>query len=122
MVLPRERRHILDAIPVCRHLGAPVTVRGEGTTTSGQGVGSGVAPAPSRSSTTSRRPPLRPALSTHSRRISLAAGEQVLLPVVRDASPGTRVLAHGFSHRVQIGDHTDREGAHLARLIASAPG
>ncbi|WP_432014350.1 FAD-binding and (Fe-S)-binding domain-containing protein [Streptomyces cucumeris] len=52
--------------------------------------------------------------------VSVAAGEQVLLPAVREAAPDTAVLADGFSCRTQIGQHTDRRGLHLAQLIAAA--
>lgn len=50
--------------------------------------------------------------------VSVAAGEQVLLPAVREAAPGTAVLADGFSCRTQIAQLTDRRGVHLAELIA----
>lgn len=52
--------------------------------------------------------------------VSVAAGEQVLLPAVRSAAPGTYVLADGFSCRTQIAQQTDRTGTHLAQLIAGA--
>jgi len=52
--------------------------------------------------------------------VSVAAGEQVLLPAVREAAPGTHVLADGFSCRTQIAQQTDRTGTHLAQLIARA--
>ncbi|OMI36240.1 FAD-binding and (Fe-S)-binding domain-containing protein [Streptomyces sparsogenes] len=52
--------------------------------------------------------------------VSVAAGEQVLLPAVREASPDTVVLADGFSCRTQIAQGTDRHGTHLAELIARA--
>ncbi|WP_063731542.1 FAD-binding and (Fe-S)-binding domain-containing protein [Streptomyces sp. RTd22] len=52
--------------------------------------------------------------------VSVAAGEQVLLPAVRAAAPGTRILADGFSCRTQIAQRTDRTGTHLAQLIARA--
>lgn len=52
--------------------------------------------------------------------VSVAAGEQVLLPAVRSASSGTYVLADGFSCRTQIAQQTDRTGTHLAQLIARA--
>ncbi|MDF3141896.1 MULTISPECIES: FAD-binding and (Fe-S)-binding domain-containing protein [unclassified Streptomyces] len=52
--------------------------------------------------------------------VSVAAGEQVLLPAVRSAAPGTHVLADGFSCRTQIAQQTDRTGTHLAQLIARA--
>ncbi|MFI5688485.1 FAD-binding and (Fe-S)-binding domain-containing protein [Streptomyces sp. NPDC051636] len=52
--------------------------------------------------------------------VSVAAGEQVLLPAVRAAAPDTVVLADGFSCRTQIRQQTDRTGTHLAELIADA--
>jgi Fe-S oxidoreductase len=52
--------------------------------------------------------------------VSVAAGEQVLLPAVRAAAPDTHVLADGFSCRTQIAQQTDRTGTHLAQLIARA--
>ncbi len=42
VVLPRERRHVINAVAACRRLGVTVTCRGAGTSTSGQAVGSGV--------------------------------------------------------------------------------
>ena len=52
--------------------------------------------------------------------VSVAAGEQALLPAVRAAAPDTVVLADGFSCRTQISQRTDRGGTHLAQLIARA--
>ncbi|WP_421106567.1 FAD-binding and (Fe-S)-binding domain-containing protein [Streptomyces sp. NEAU-S77] len=52
--------------------------------------------------------------------VSVAAGEQVLLPAVRAAAPGTHILADGFSCRTQIAQRTERTGTHLAQLIARA--
>ncbi|MPY62553.1 FAD-binding and (Fe-S)-binding domain-containing protein [Streptomyces spongiae] len=52
--------------------------------------------------------------------VSVAAGEQVLLPAVRSAAPDTHVLADGFSCRTQIAQRTDRTATHLAQLIARA--
>ena len=40
--------------------------------------------------------------------VSVAAGEQVLLPAVRAADPDTAILADGFSCRTQIAQQTDR--------------
>jgi FAD/FMN-containing dehydrogenase/Fe-S oxidoreductase len=42
VVQPRTRGEVIAAVAVCRELGVPVTVRGGGTSTSGQAVGSGV--------------------------------------------------------------------------------
>lgn len=52
--------------------------------------------------------------------VSVAAGEQVLLPAVRSAAADTRILADGFSCRTQIAQQTPRSGIHLAELIAQA--
>ncbi|MCS0639633.1 FAD-binding protein [Streptomyces sp. LP05-1] len=52
--------------------------------------------------------------------VSVAAGEQVLLPAVRAAGAETYILADGFSCRTQIAQRTDRRGTHLAELIAGA--
>ncbi|MEV5481774.1 MULTISPECIES: FAD-binding and (Fe-S)-binding domain-containing protein [Streptomyces] len=52
--------------------------------------------------------------------VSVAAGEQVLLPAVRAAAADTRILADGFSCRTQIAQQTPRHGTHLAQLLAHA--
>ncbi|MEV6841590.1 hypothetical protein AB0N17_45425, partial [Streptomyces sp. NPDC051133] len=52
--------------------------------------------------------------------MSVAAGEQVLLPAVRAAAPDTVIFADGFSCRTQITQRTNRGGTHLAELIARA--
>ncbi|MFD5731310.1 FAD-binding and (Fe-S)-binding domain-containing protein [Streptomyces sioyaensis] len=52
--------------------------------------------------------------------VSVAAGEQVLLPAVRAAAADTRILADGFSCRTQIAQQTRRHGTHLAQLLAHA--
>jgi hypothetical protein len=51
--------------------------------------------------------------------VSMACGERVLLPAVRDASPDTLVISDGFSCRTQIeqGD-TGRRAMHLAEALA----
>jgi FAD/FMN-containing dehydrogenase/Fe-S oxidoreductase len=51
--------------------------------------------------------------------VSVAVGEQQLLPAVRNAGDDTVVLADGFSCRTQLDDLTDRRGQHLAELLAS---
>ena len=51
--------------------------------------------------------------------VSMAVGEQALLPAVRRAGPGTAVLADGFSCRTQIGHGTGRTAVHLAELLAA---
>jgi Fe-S oxidoreductase len=52
--------------------------------------------------------------------VSMAAGERVLLPKVRDAHPDTLILADGFSCRSQIGSGTNRNGLHLVQVLAMA--
>jgi Fe-S oxidoreductase len=52
--------------------------------------------------------------------VSKAAGERTLLPEVRSAGPDTLVLADGFSCRGQIASGSDREGLHLAQVLALA--
>ncbi len=51
--------------------------------------------------------------------VSMAVGEQALLPAVRNADPRTSVLADGFSCRTQISHGTERTALHLAELLAS---
>ncbi|GAA4861552.1 FAD-binding and (Fe-S)-binding domain-containing protein [Actinomycetospora straminea] len=51
--------------------------------------------------------------------VSVACGEQVLLPRVRGAAEDTAVVADGFSCRTQIDQLTTRRGDHLASLLAS---
>jgi hypothetical protein len=54
--------------------------------------------------------------------VSRAIAERALLPRLRAASPGAVVLADGFSRRTQIHelDSGDRDGMHLAELLATA--
>jgi FAD/FMN-containing dehydrogenase/Fe-S oxidoreductase len=49
--------------------------------------------------------------------LSMAIGERVLFPAVRDADPATVVIADGFSCRTQIEHGTGRRAVHLAQLI-----
>lgn len=49
--------------------------------------------------------------------VSVAVGEQVLLPALREASEDTVVLADGYSCRTQIDQLSDREPRHLAELL-----
>ncbi len=49
--------------------------------------------------------------------VSLACGERVLLPAVRDAAPETLIIADGFSCQEQISQTTDRRALHLAQVI-----
>jgi FAD/FMN-containing dehydrogenase/Fe-S oxidoreductase len=51
--------------------------------------------------------------------VSMACAEHGLFPAVRDAAPGTAILADGFSCRTQIeSGHLGRDGVHLAELLA----
>lgn len=50
--------------------------------------------------------------------VSVAVAEHQLLPAIREAAPGTAVLADGFSCRTQIADLSARQGTHLAQLLA----
>ena len=52
--------------------------------------------------------------------VSMAAGERVLLSAIRDLPSDTLVLADGFSCRSQISAATDRNGLHLAQVLALA--
>jgi FAD/FMN-containing dehydrogenase/Fe-S oxidoreductase len=50
-------------------------------------------------------------------RISIAAGERVLLPAVRESSPQTLIITDGFSCRTQIKAGTGREALHTAQVL-----
>jgi len=50
--------------------------------------------------------------------VAMKAGERVLLPAVRSASPDTIVVADGFSCREQIRQGTGRQAVHLAQVLA----
>ncbi|HWL16664.1 MAG TPA: FAD-linked oxidase C-terminal domain-containing protein [Opitutus sp.] len=52
--------------------------------------------------------------------VSIACGERVLLPRVREAPPETLVLTNGFSCREQIEQTTSRRPLHLAELLELA--
>jgi FAD/FMN-containing dehydrogenase/Fe-S oxidoreductase len=52
--------------------------------------------------------------------VSIAAGERVLLPAVRDASPDIIIITDGFSCREQIEQETDRQGMHIAQVLDMA--
>jgi Fe-S oxidoreductase len=55
------------------------------------------------------------------RDVSLACAERVLLPAIRQADPGTAILADGFSCRTQIDQaHTGRHPVHLAQVVNAA--
>ncbi|WP_030415723.1 FAD-binding and (Fe-S)-binding domain-containing protein [Streptomyces sp. NRRL S-1448] len=50
--------------------------------------------------------------------VSVACAEDQLLPAVREATPGTEILADGFSCRTQLQQLGDRQGRHLAEVLA----
>ncbi|HEX5114099.1 MAG TPA: FAD-binding and (Fe-S)-binding domain-containing protein [Pseudonocardiaceae bacterium] len=50
--------------------------------------------------------------------VSVAVAETALLPAVRAAEPGTRLLADGFSCRTQLRQLAGRSADHLAELLA----
>jgi Fe-S oxidoreductase len=54
--------------------------------------------------------------------VSMASGERVLFPALRDADEDAAILADGFSCRTQIeqGDTGGRRGMHLAELVHGA--
>jgi FAD/FMN-containing dehydrogenase/Fe-S oxidoreductase len=52
--------------------------------------------------------------------VSVACAERVLAPTVRQAAPGTLVVADGFSCREQIQQQTGRRALHTAEVIAMA--
>ena len=52
--------------------------------------------------------------------MSARIGERVLLPLVRDADPGTLVIADGFSCREQIEQETGRRTHHFAEVLRMA--
>ncbi|WP_103535062.1 FAD-binding and (Fe-S)-binding domain-containing protein [Streptomyces sp. SM11] len=54
--------------------------------------------------------------------VSVACAEERLLPAVRDAAPGTELLADGFSCRTQLGQLAGRRARHLAEVIAQGLG
>jgi FAD/FMN-containing dehydrogenase/Fe-S oxidoreductase len=53
-------------------------------------------------------------------RVSVAEGERVLFPAVREAEPTTLVVADGFSCKTQIEQGTRRGALHLAEVLAMA--
>jgi Fe-S oxidoreductase len=52
--------------------------------------------------------------------VSIACGERVLLPEVRQAAKDTLVIADGFSCREQISQTTDRKALHVAQVLQMA--
>jgi hypothetical protein len=53
-------------------------------------------------------------------RVSMACGERVLLPKVREAAGDTLIVADGFSCREQIVQGTGRRALHLAEVLQLA--
>lgn len=51
--------------------------------------------------------------------VSIACGERVLLPAVRNAPASTMIIANGFSCQEQIEQDTERHALHLAQVIAT---
>ena len=54
--------------------------------------------------------------------VSMAIGERVLLPAVRQAPAGVAIIANGFSCREQIRHATDRHPCHFAEIVSDAIG
>jgi Fe-S oxidoreductase len=52
--------------------------------------------------------------------VSIASGERVLLPAVREADQSALIIADGFSCREQIAQTTNRRALHLAEVIQLA--
>jgi FAD/FMN-containing dehydrogenase/Fe-S oxidoreductase len=52
--------------------------------------------------------------------VSVACGERVLLPAVREAEPDALLIADGFSCRQQIQQGTGRSALHLAQVLRGA--
>jgi Fe-S oxidoreductase len=52
--------------------------------------------------------------------VSIAIGERVLLPAVRQADPATLIITDGFSCREQIRQGTGRQALHLAQVLELA--
>ena len=50
--------------------------------------------------------------------VSVAVAEHALLPALREARPGTVLLADGFSCRIQADDLAGVQGRHLAEVLA----
>jgi len=50
--------------------------------------------------------------------VSVAVAEHALLPALREAAPGTVLLADGFSCRTQADDLAGVQGRHLAEVLA----
>ena len=50
--------------------------------------------------------------------VSVAVGERVLLPAVRQADASTLIIADGFSCQSQIEQQAGRRALHLAEVLA----
>ena len=53
-------------------------------------------------------------------KVSMACGERILLPAVRQAKDDTLIIADGFSCHEQIAQGTGRRPLHLAQVIQMA--
>jgi FAD/FMN-containing dehydrogenase/Fe-S oxidoreductase len=56
----------------------------------------------------------------HHYEVSVACGERVLLPEVRNAPLDTLIIADGFSCQEQVEQQTDRKALHLAQVLQMA--
>jgi FAD/FMN-containing dehydrogenase/Fe-S oxidoreductase len=52
--------------------------------------------------------------------VSVACGERVLLPAVREADADTLIIANGFSCQEQVAQMTERRALHLAQVLQMA--
>ena len=52
--------------------------------------------------------------------VSIAVGELVLLPAVRETTDDTLIITNGFSCREQIAQTTGRRALHLAEVLRMA--
>jgi Fe-S oxidoreductase len=52
--------------------------------------------------------------------VSVAVGERLLLPSIRQSAEDTLILADGFSCREQVFQGTGRRALHLAQVITTA--
>src|SRR5262249_107862 len=57
------------------------------------------------------------AMDAHKDDVSVAIGERVLLPAVRQADAETIIVSDGFSCREQIAQATGRQALHLADVL-----
>jgi Fe-S oxidoreductase len=59
-------------------------------------------------------------MDVHKYDVSIAIGERVLLPAVRQADAETIIVSDGFSCREQIAQATGRQALHLAEVLKLA--